>query len=149
MIFFMAGLCFKISLVPFHLGPPTLTREPDSPFQRIFLSCQRSRSLCFHVYSLESIQLQFSPEISESWKNIIWWIIVITITVGNIFAIRQNNLKRFLAFSSISQAGYIMLGVIAGTDNGMGSMIYYILVYLFTNLAAFGVISDIENQTAK
>jgi NADH-quinone oxidoreductase subunit N len=76
-------------------------------------------------------------------------VIILTITIGNLFAIRQRNMKRFLAFSSISQAGYIMLGVIAFNAMGTAAMIYYILVYVFSNLAAFGVIGAIENATGK
>ena len=70
-------------------------------------------------------------------------------TIGNLFAIRQQNLKRFLAFSSISQAGYILLGLIGGNELGMASVIYYILVYIFSNLGAFGVVIAISNQTGK
>jgi len=69
--------------------------------------------------------------------------------VGNLFALRQQNIKRFLAFSSISQAGYIALGIISGSALGMTTVIYYIFVYLFSNLAAFGVISAIESRTGK
>jgi len=69
--------------------------------------------------------------------------------LANVFAIRQQNLKRFLAFSSISQAGYILLGVISGTALGMSSLVYYILVYMFSNLAVFGVVAVIENRTGK
>ena len=76
-------------------------------------------------------------------------LIILTITLGNLFAIRQRNLKRFLAFSSISQAGYIMLGIIAVNTTGLASMMYYILVYIFSNLAAFGVIGVIERATGK
>ena len=76
-------------------------------------------------------------------------LIILTITIGNLFAIRQRNMKRFLAFSSVSQAGYIMLGVIAMTATGVSSLLYYILVYIFSNLAAFGVIQAIENNTGK
>ena len=76
-------------------------------------------------------------------------LIILTITVGNLFAIRQRNMKRFLAFSSISQAGYIMLGIVGATEMGLAAMMYYILVYIFSNLAAFGVIGAIENQTGK
>ncbi|MCQ4878665.1 NADH-quinone oxidoreductase subunit N, partial [Ruminococcus bicirculans] len=75
--------------------------------------------------------------------------IIATITVANLFAIRQQNLKRFLAYSSVSQAGYIMLGVISGSAIGMTSLVYYILVYMISNLAAFGVIAIIENRTGK
>jgi len=70
-------------------------------------------------------------------------------TIGNLFAIRQQNLKRFLAFSSISQAGYILLGFIGGNQLGMASVIYYILVYIFSNLGAFGVVTVISNISGK
>ena len=76
-------------------------------------------------------------------------IIILTITIGNLFAVRQRNLKRFLAFSSISQAGYIMLGIVGANVLGMTSMMYYILVYIFSNLGAFAVIAVIERQTDK
>ncbi|MBP1638246.1 MAG: nuoN, partial [Bacteroidetes bacterium] len=80
---------------------------------------------------------------------ILYGIIIISITVANLFAIRQKNIKRFLAFSSISQAGYIILGTISGTAYGMTTLVYYVLVYVFSNLAAFGVISAIETRTKK
>ena len=83
------------------------------------------------------------------WQAILYVIIIATITVANLFAIRQQNLKRFLAYSSVSQAGYIMLGVISGSAIGMTSLVYYILVYMISNLAAFGVIAIIENRTGK
>ena len=76
-------------------------------------------------------------------------LIILTITIGNLFAIRQNNLKRFLAFSSISQAGYIMLGVVANAPVGVAALSYYVLVYIFSNLAAFGVIQAVENASGK
>ena len=76
-------------------------------------------------------------------------LIILTITIGNLFAIRQRNMKRFLAFSSISQAGYIMLGIEAFNGMGVAALMYYILVYIFSNLAAFGVIGAIENNTGK
>ena len=74
-------------------------------------------------------------------------VIVLSITVANLFAIRQHNLKRFFAFSSISQAGYIMLAVISGTAFGMTSLIFYVLIYTAANLAAFGVISTVEQHS--
>ena len=85
----------------------------------------------------------------DQWQAMLYGIIVISITLANVFAIRQQNLKRFLAFSSISQAGYILLGVISGTAIGMSSLVYYILVYMFSNLAIFGVVSVIENRSGK
>lgn len=144
-IFFIAGLGFKISLVPFHLwtadtyqGAPTAVTA--------YLSVISKGSAAF---ALMCILVKAFSNYPEVWKDFLWWIIVITITVGNLFAIRQKNLKRFLAFSSISQAGYLMLGVHAGSAQGMASMVFYLFIYLFTNLAAFGVISTIENKTGK
>ena len=83
------------------------------------------------------------------WEWMLYALIILTITVGNLFAIRQKNMKRFLAFSSISQAGYIMLGIEGFSSVGMGALIFYVLVYVFSNLGAFGVIGAIENKTGK
>lgn len=148
MIFFMAGVGFKLSLVPFHLwtadtyqGAPTAVTS--------FLSVISKGAAAFAFMCIMCKVFSGSGEATESWKNIMWWIIIFTITVGNIFAIRQTNMKRFMAFSSISQAGYIMLGVIAGTKMGMDALTYYILIYMVTNLAAFGIISSIEDHTGK
>ena len=145
MIFFSAGMAFKISLVPFHLWTAD-TYEGAPTSVTAYLSVISKGSA---VFAFMCILFKAFGNYPEFWQQILWWGIVITITVGNLFAIRQKNLKRFLAFSSISQAGYIMLGVIAGTPEGMTATVYYIFIYLFTNLAAFGIISTIENQTGK
>ncbi|MDE6638364.1 MAG: NADH-quinone oxidoreductase subunit N, partial [Muribaculaceae bacterium] len=76
-------------------------------------------------------------------------LIILTITVGNLFALRQKNMKRFMAFSSVSQAGYIMLGVIGANALGLASLMFYIIVYVVSNLGAFAVIQTIEDNTGK
>lgn len=143
--FFLVGLFFKISLVPFHLwtadvyeGSPT---SVTSYFSVVSKGCGAFVLMCL-------LLKVFAPLVQE-WQLILYVIIIATITVANLFAIRQQNLKRFLAFSSISQAGYIMLGVISGSAAGMTSLVYYILVYMVSNLAAFGVISVIEQKSGK
>jgi NADH-quinone oxidoreductase subunit N len=83
------------------------------------------------------------------WQPVLWWLIVITITLGNLFALRQKDVKRFFAFSSVSQAGYILMGILAGTSQGMTAVVYYMLVYLFANMAVFGVISAVENKSGR
>ena len=102
------------------------------------------------VYAFSGGSLYFDDirnnVIAGEWM--MYGVIIVTITVGNLFAIRQKNMKRFMAFSSISQAGYIMLGVMAG-GIGLASMMFYILVYIVSNLGAFAVISSIENNTGK
>lgn len=150
MVFFMAGVAFKISLVPFHLWTAdTYQGAPTSVTAYLSVVSKGSAAFAFMVIMWKAFSNVDVKSTFVSWTTILWWVIVITITVGNIFAIRQKNLKRFLAFSSISQAGYIMLGLMSGTAEGMGSMVYYILVYLFTNLGAFGVISNIEDKSGK
>jgi NADH-quinone oxidoreductase subunit N len=75
--------------------------------------------------------------------------ILITITIGNLFAIRQDNIKRFLAFSSIAQVGYILLGISSGTPLGASSAVFFLVVYTFSNLGAFGVVSLVSAKTGK
>lgn len=144
-VFFFVGMGFKISLVPFHLwtadvyeGAPTTVTS--------YLSVISKGSA---VFVLMAILVKVFAPIAAQWEAMLYGIIILTITVANLFAIRQQNLKRFLAFSSISQAGYIMLGVISGTSGGMASLIYYVLVYMCSNLAIFGVISIIEQRSGK
>ena len=83
------------------------------------------------------------------WQEVLYWVIIASITLANLFALRQENLKRLMAFSSISQAGYIMLGVISGTSLGMTSLVYYVLIYLFANLAVFTVITIVALRSHK
>jgi len=145
MIFVMSGLFFKISLVPFHLwAPDTYQGAPTNV--TLYLSTISKGAA---VFALMIILYKVFPVLEETWKSIIWIIILITITVGNLFALRQKNMKRFLAFSSVSQAGYIMLSIFTGSADGMAATIYYVFVYVFSNMAAFGVISAIEDKTGK
>lgn len=144
-IFVMTGLFFKISLVPFHLWAPDVY-EGSPTNVTLYLSTISKGAA---VFALMVILYKVFPSLQSMWQSVIWIVILITITIGNLFAMRQKNLKRFLAFSSISQAGYIMLSVFTGTSVGMAATIFYIFVYVFSNLAAFGVISTIEDKTGK
>ena len=83
------------------------------------------------------------------WENIIYGIALATMFIGNLFALRQQNMKRFLAFSSIAQAGFILLGLISSSQLGTATVVYFVLVYIFSNLAAFGVVQAIASQTGK
>ena len=85
----------------------------------------------------------------EQWQEVLYWVIIASITIANLFALRQQNLKRLMAFSSISQAGYIMLGVISGSAQGMTSLVYYVLIYMFANLAVFTVITIVALRAGK
>ena len=144
-VFFAVGLFFKISLVPFHLWTPDVYQSAQTNITA-YLSVISKGSAVFVLFT---ILIKVFGNIVTSWQPILYGLAIASITLANIFAIRQKNLKRFLAFSSISQAGYILLAVISGTAMGMASLVYYVLVYMFSNLAAFGVISVIENRTGK
>ncbi len=144
--FVMAGFGYKISLVPFHLWTADVYQGAPTPVTS-YLSVISKGSAAFAF--LVVLTQVFSQVYAGMWEWMLYALIILTITVGNLFAIRQTNMKRFLAFSSISQAGYIMLAVVGDNPMGVAALIFYILVYIFSNLAAFGVISAIENQTGK
>jgi NADH-quinone oxidoreductase subunit N len=144
-IFFFAGMAFKISVVPFHLW--TADVYEGSPINITSYLSVISKGAS--VFILMIILFTVFPVIIATWQKTIFVTSILTMTIGNLFAIRQQNLKRFLAFSSISQAGYILLGIIGGNELGMASIIYYILVYIFSNLGAFGVVVAISNMSGK
>lgn len=144
--FVIAGVGFKLSLVPFHNWTADVYQgAPTAVTSYLSVISKGAAAFAFLVILAQV----FGAVYADVWKWMLYAVIVLTITIGNLFAVRQRNLKRFLAFSSISQAGYIMLGVIAANTLGMASMMYYVVVYIFSNLAAFGVIAAIERKTGK
>ncbi len=145
LVLFISGIGFKISLVPFHLwtadtyqGAPTTVTG--------YLSVISKGAAAFVMFLV--LCKVFSPLI-EQWNLILFWIITFSITIANIFAVRQNNLKRFMAFSAISQAGYLVLGVVGGTAQGMTALVYYLFVYLAANLGVFAIINIVEQRSGK
>jgi NADH-quinone oxidoreductase subunit N len=144
-IFFFAGMAFKISIVPFHLW--TADVYEGAPINITSYLSVVSKGAAVFIFII--VLFTVFPVIMATWQKTIYVTAILTMTIGNLFAIRQNNLKRFLAFSSISQAGYILLGFIGGNQLGMASVIYYVLVYIFSNLGAFGVVTAISNATGK
>ena len=144
-IFFFAGMGFKISLVPFHLW--TADVYEGAPINvSSYLSVISKGAAAF---TLAIVLYTVFYSIAPLWKNLLYVVAIMTMTIGNLFAMRQKNLKRFLAFSSIAQAGFILLGIIDGSTLGMASIIYFVLIYVFTNLGAFGVVSAISVATGK
>ena len=144
-VFFFAGMGFKISLVPFHLWTADVYEGAASTVTA-YLSVVSKGAAAFALMVI--CYKVFAPLVSQ-WQEILFWVIIASITLANLFALRQENLQRLMAFSSISQAGYIMLGLISGTPQGMTTMVYYILVYLFANLGVFTVINIIAERANK
>ena len=144
-VFFFSGMGFKISLVPFHLWTADVYEGAPSTVTA-YLSVISKGSAAFVLMTI--LIKVFAPMV-EQWKEVLYWVIIASITMANLFALRQQNLKRLMAFSSISQAGYIMLGVISGSAQGMTSLVYYVLIYMFANLAVFTVITIVALRAHK
>lgn len=142
---FAVGMFFKLSLVPFHMWTPDVYEGAPANVTA-YLSVISKGAAAFVIFTLFT---KVFGNLIEFWQPLLYTIIIISITLANIFALRQQNIKRFFAYSSISQAGYLMLGVISGSDFGLQTMVFYILIYMFSNLAAFGVISVVENMSGK
>ena len=138
----VAGFGFKVSAVPFHFWAPDVYQGAPTPISG-FLSTA-SKSAGFIV--LIRFMLAIFPQNSPNWLELMMIVSIITMLAGNLIALLQKELKRLLAYSSISHAGYILIGVASGNQLGIKAAMYYLLVYLFTNLAAFGVAHIIETK---
>ena len=145
LVFFFSGLAFKLSLVPFHFWTADTYEGAPTPITGYLSVCSKGAAA---FAALVILMKAFGP-MMEYWEYMLYVVIVLSITIANLFAIRQSELKRFMAFSSISQAGYIMLAVIGGSQTGMASLMYYILVYVVANMAVFTVISAVENANVQ
>ena len=132
-----AGMGFKIAAVPFHMWAPDVYEGAPTPVTA-FLSVG-SKAASFAM--LLRIFVEGLPALVDEWKMLFWVLAVVTMTVGNIAALTQSNLKRMLAYSSIAHAGYLLIGVVAGTARGVTAMLVYLGVYLFMQLGAFAIVT--------
>ena len=144
-VFIFTAFAFKLSIVPFHLW--TADVYEGAPFATTsFLSVISKGSVAFIF--MATLYKVFEP-MHDVWYNMVMLLSVVTMIIGNLFALRQQNIKRFLAFSSIAQVGFILVGMSGGAPAGTTSVVYFILIYTFSNLAAFGVAATIASQTGK
>ena len=144
-ILILSGFAFKISVVPFHLW--TADVYEGSPVTVTAYLSVISKGGVFFIF-VQTLYTVFAP-MGDSWYRIVVLLSVLTMLTGNLFALRQNNFKRLLAFSSIAQSGFILAGISGSSRSGDASVIYFILIYVFSNLGAFGVVSLISAQTGK
>jgi len=144
-IFVFTGFAFKLSVAPFHFW--TADVYEGSPVAiTAYLSVISKGTV---IFVLASIFYTVFHGISDIWYDVLAISAVITMTVGNLFALRQTNMKRFLAFSSIAQVAYLLIGISGSSDLGMSSSIYFVLIYVFSNLGAFAVVAYISSHTGK
>ena len=144
-ILILSGFAFKIAAVPFHLW--TADVYEGSPVAVTAYLSVISKGAVFFVF-IQVLYTVFKP-LATNWYRILVVLSVLSMTVGNLFALRQDRLKRLLAFSSIAQSGFILAGVIGSSRAGEASVVYFIIIYIFSNLGAFGVVSLISAQTGK
>lgn len=143
LVMFFTGMGFKISLVPFHMW--TADSYQGAPTSVTAYLSVISKGAA--VFTLFIVLVKVFGQMMEQWQTIIYITSLASITVANLMALKQSVLKRFMAFSSISQAGYIMLAVIGGNAGGMTAMVFYVIVYIVANMAVFAIIEAIEWQT--
>ncbi len=137
-----AGMGFKIAAVPFHMWAPDVYEGAPTPVTA-FLSVG-SKAASFAM--LLRIFFVGLPFLVSDWQTLFWVLAAITMTVGNIAAITQTNTKRMLAYSSIAHAGYVLVGVVAGTERGITATLVYPWVYLFMQLGAFAILAMLRRQ---
>lgn len=133
----LVGLGFKISVFPFHLWAPDVYQGAPTPISAFMATGSKAAGFA----ALLRVVLSLDLLNQTGWQQLIWIIAAATMLLGNIIALRQDNVKRMLAYSSIAHAGYILVGVLAGNQLGSSSVLFYLLTYTFMNIGAFGVIS--------
>jgi len=137
-----AGMGFKIAAVPFHMWAPDVYEGAPTPVTA-FLSVG-SKAASFAM--LLRIFVVGLPALGAEWTLLFYVLAVVSMTVGNIAALTQSNLKRMLAYSSIAHAGYLLIGVVVGTERGVTAMLVYLGVYLFMQLGAFAVVAAMRRS---
>jgi NADH-quinone oxidoreductase subunit N len=144
-ILIFAGFAFKISAVPFHLWTADVYEGSPIPVTA-FLSVVSKAAVTFVFVS---VLFQVFQSLALTWTIAISLMAFLSIVIGNLFALRQQNIKRFLAFSAIAQVGYILVAMLGFAAIAQSSIFFFLLIYLFSNLAAFGVIGIISEHTGK
>ncbi|GAB4290496.1 MAG: NAD(P)H-quinone oxidoreductase subunit N [Oscillatoriaceae cyanobacterium] len=133
LVFSIAGIAFKISAVPFHQWTPDVYEGSPTPVVAFLSVGSKAAGFALAIRLLTTA----FPLVTEQWHVVFTALAILSMILGNAVALAQTSLKRMLAYSSIGQAGFVMIGLIAGTDAGISSTIFYLFVYLFMNLGAF------------
>jgi NAD(P)H-quinone oxidoreductase subunit 2 len=133
LVFVIAGIAFKIAAVPFHQWTPDVYEGSPTPVVAFLSVGSKAAGFALAIRLLVSV----FPLVSEQWHFVFTALAILSMVLGNVVALAQTSMKRMLAYSSIAQAGFVMIGLIIGTEAGYASMVFYLLVYLFMNLGGF------------
>ncbi len=138
----IVGLGFKVAAVPFHFWTPDVYQGSPTPFTGYMAAVAKAAGFA----ALLRVLVGALPSQQATWRPIIWVIAVLTLLVGSVLALAQKDLKRMLAYSSISQAGYVLVGVQAASNAGTAGALFYLFTYIFIIIGSFAVVQVIEGQ---
>ena len=133
LVFVIAGIAFKVAAVPFHQWTPDVYEGSPTPVVAFLSVGSKAAGFALAVRLLVST----FPLVADEWRFVFTALAILSMVLGNVVALAQTSMKRMLAYSSIGQAGFMMIGLVIGTDAGYASMIFYLMVYLFMNLGGF------------
>ncbi len=136
MLLMMTGFAFKIAAAPFHMWTPDVYEGAPTPITAFMSAGPKAAGFA----AMLRVLLVAMPTLQVEWSQVLWVLAVLTMTVGNITALRQDNIKRMLAYSSIAHAGYALVGLTAGNGTGTAGILFYMLSYAFMNIGAFAII---------
>ncbi len=145
----IAGMAFKLALVPFHMWAPDVYEGAPTPITAFLSVGSKAAGLAAFARIFCGMFVAFASDVMQprDWGNMVAVLAAVTMIAGNIIAIRQTNIKRMLAYSSIAQAGYIMVGVVATSTLGIASISFYAFAYLFANMGAFAIVTIFADRT--
>jgi NADH-quinone oxidoreductase subunit N len=132
----LVGFGFKVALVPFHSWAPDVYEGAPTPVTAFMAVGPKAAGFA----ALLRVLMQAFPFLVQDWSSILWLLSILTMTLGNVVAVLQTNVKRMLAYSAIAHAGYILIGIVAATRDGISAVLFYLIIYTVMNLLAFGII---------
>lgn len=144
-VFILAGFSFKMSIVPFHMWTADVFEGAPTPVTNYLAVVSKGSVIFIFITVLYTV----FGKLENAWLLAISILSVLSMTVGNIFALRQQNIKRFLAFSSIAQVGFVLVGIAGASNMGTDSVVYFLVIYLLSNIALFSIVEAISDETGK
>ncbi len=136
LVLLIVGFGFKVALVPFHSWAPDVYEGAPTPVTAFMTVGPKAAGFA----ALLRILMHAFPFLAQDWSSILWLLCILTMTLGNVVAILQTNIKRMLAYSAIAHAGYLLIGIVAGTQEGVSAVLFYLVVYTVMNLLAFSIV---------
>src|SRR6202041_1833708 len=143
LVFLLAGLCFKISAVPFHMWTPDVYEGAPTPVTAFFASAPKVAALAVFT----RVALTAFPGIVSQWQQIVVFVAIASMVLGSFAAIGQKNIKRLMAYSSIAHMGFALVGLAAGTAEGVQGVLVYAAIYITMTLGVFAVILSMRRST--